>query len=83
MSPADAQSIISHTAGKLTVILLTTKEHLSTIADLAKLGHSGGMIYDALLLACARKAEADRIYTLNLKHFRQIAPDLASRIIEP
>ncbi len=83
MSPADAQTIVHHTAARLTVISLTPKEYLSAIANLARLGHSGAMIYDALLLACARKAEADRIYTLNLKHFRQIAPDLASRIIEP
>jgi predicted nucleic acid-binding protein len=41
------------------------------------------MIYDALLLACARKANADRIYTWNLRHFRALAPDLAERIVAP
>jgi hypothetical protein len=43
----------------------------------------GGIIYDALLLASARKVSADRIYTWNLGHFRMIAPDLAARIVEP
>ncbi len=37
-------------------------------------GHTGAMIYDALILACARKAKANRIYTLDSKHFRRIAP---------
>ena len=83
MSPADALAIVTHTAGKLTAIHLTPEEYLAAIADLTKLGHSGGMIYDALLLACARKSAADRIYTLNRKHFRQIAPDLDSLIVEP
>ena len=43
----------------------------------------GGQIYDALLLDCARKFEADRIYTLNLRHFRRLAPDLAPRVVAP
>ncbi len=41
------------------------------------------MIYDALILACARKVNATRIYTLDIKHSRRIAPDLAARIVEP
>ena len=30
------------------------------------------MIYDALIVACARKAKASRIYTLNPRHFRLV-----------
>jgi predicted nucleic acid-binding protein len=41
------------------------------------------MIFDALLLACARKSHAERIYTWNEKHFRMVAPDLADRITNP
>jgi predicted nucleic acid-binding protein len=41
------------------------------------------MIYDALLLACARKAAAERIYTWNERHFKLVAPDLAERIVAP
>jgi predicted nucleic acid-binding protein len=50
---------------------------------LADCGLPGGQVYDALLLACARKSGADAIYTWNLKHFRQLAPDLAKRIRTP
>jgi predicted nucleic acid-binding protein len=83
MPPAIASQIVHHTCKRLKVISLTTAEYLATIEGLPKLGHSGGMVYDALLLACARKIKATRIYTLNPKHFKLVAPDLASRIVEP
>jgi predicted nucleic acid-binding protein len=47
-------------------------------------GIQGGTIYDALLLKCAAKADVDRIYTLNLKHFQSIAPaDTFRKLSEP
>ena len=41
------------------------------------------MIYDAIILAYARKIRATAIYTHNVKHFQRIAPDLANIIREP
>jgi predicted nucleic acid-binding protein len=43
----------------------------------------GGRIYDALHIAAARKAGCDIIYTFNVRHFRELAPDLATRIRAP
>ncbi len=83
MSPLDAATIVAHLARRFTTISLTGSEYVEAVEGLARLGHSGGMIYDALILACARKAKARRIYTLNPRHFRLIAPDLSSRIVEP
>ena len=83
MPPSDAAKLVAHTRKRLTVVSLTPTEYLAAIQGLAALGHSGGMVYDALLLACARKSKANRIYTLNQKHFRLVAPDMASRILEP
>ena len=37
-------------------------------------GIQGGTIYDAVLLKAAAKANVDRVYTLNLKHFLAVAP---------
>jgi hypothetical protein len=34
-------------------------------------------------MACARKVNAEHIYTWNEKHFRMVAPDLADRIVTP
>lgn len=83
ISPSDALRIVQHTSETCTVVTLTAAETLRTIRDIAERNLGGGLVYDALLLACARKVEAKRIYTNNQKHFRQIAPDLASRIFEP
>jgi predicted nucleic acid-binding protein len=51
--------------------------------DVAERGIGGGRVSDALLLACARKSQAKTIFTWNLKHFRQLAPDLSERIRTP
>jgi len=83
LSPSDAAKIVAHTARRFKTISLTASEYVDVVEGLARLGHSGGMIYDALIVACARKSKARRVYTLNAKHFRLVAPDLSQRIFEP
>jgi len=83
LSPLDAAKVVGHTAQRFKTISLTASEYIEAVEGLARLGHGGGMIYDALILACARKSKATRIYTLNQRHFKMIAPDLAARIVEP
>jgi predicted nucleic acid-binding protein len=68
---------------RLATIVLQQNDYLKIVRDLADRCLASGQIYDALLLACARKAKAEKIYTWNLKHFRQLAPDLANRIRTP
>lgn len=65
------------------IIALTPELYWETLQNAAHEHIAGGMIYDALLLACARKAQADRILTWNVRHFRMAAPDLADRIVTP
>jgi predicted nucleic acid-binding protein len=60
-----------------TVIPLNEVEYYDTMRHAAEHGFTSGRIYDALLLRCAMKSEADVIYTWNLKHFRAIDPKLA------
>lgn len=83
LAPLDAATATAHIQRRYTPIALTPSEYLVAIERAASLGQSGGIVYDALLMACARKSKASRIYTLNAKHFRLVAPDLASRIAEP
>lgn len=68
---------------RLTVVTLTADEYNSVLNDGAAIGVIGGNIYDALLGRCAMKAEADFIYTWNVKHFRQISPEIARRTRTP
>jgi predicted nucleic acid-binding protein len=67
---------------RLSFVTLTTDEYVLAIQDAARDGVVGATIYDALLARCAIKAQADVIYTWNLKRFQQI-PEVRSRIRTP
>lgn len=63
---------------------LTGTDYASLIREAAMTGIQGGTIYDAVLLKSAEKADPDRIYTLNLKHFLAVASkSLASKLSSP
>jgi len=68
---------------RVTPVALTAEEHFDELKRAMENGIKGGTIYDALLLGCARKYDPDRIYTLNMRHFQAVAPDLADRIVTP
>lgn len=62
---------------------LSAQEYRNTLRFCASSGRLGGAVYDALHLAAARKAQCERIYTFNLRHFRELAADFADRICTP
>jgi predicted nucleic acid-binding protein len=65
------------------IVTITPQMYRDTIRDCADNGWVGGRVHDALHLRCARKADCERIYTFNVRHFQQLAPDLAQRIGAP
>jgi predicted nucleic acid-binding protein len=67
----------------LTLIALDSREYSSAIREAAATGIVGGMLYDALLARCARKAGAEIIYTWNLQHFQRLGSETASRVKTP
>jgi predicted nucleic acid-binding protein len=81
--PEQAMVVLDGFRAKFRCVELTAEEVLNAARGIAGLGSSGGIIYDALLLTCARKVNADLIYTWNVRHFQMVAPDLAGRIVEP
>ena len=83
LAPRNAVLAVETFLKRLTPVALSPEEYMETLQRTANLGHSGGMIYDALHLACARKIGADQIYTWNVRHFHTVAPDLADRIVTP
>jgi predicted nucleic acid-binding protein len=84
LSAADAGRLIRHNLHeRLALISLSTAEYFKLLDHAGPAGARGGAIYDLLLLACARKAKAERIYTLNERHFAALAPDLAAQIAIP
>jgi len=65
------------------VVTLSAREYQETIRSCAQKGWTGGRVYDALHVCCAQKAACARIYTLNVRHFQQLAPELADSISVP
>lgn len=51
-------------------VVLSVRDMLQAVQSAHTRGVRGGAIYDFLHLTAARKARAERVYTLNLRHFR-------------
>lgn len=84
IGPESASRLIGYNvSAHFNVVALTAREYMRLIPRLAERGIMGGAAYDAIQLACARKAEAERIYTFNVKDFRRLDPDLAGRVAAP
>ena len=83
LAPEQVWLFVQQIAERLTLVSLLEDEYLRTLSEAAERRLSSGRVYDALLVACARKSQAEIIYTWDVKHFRQIATDLADRIRTP
>jgi len=83
LSPADAASLVRQNIhDRLSLVSVSGSEYMKVVEAAGPAGARGGAIYDLLLLACARKAKAQKIYTLNRRHFVALAPDLAAQIAD-
>jgi predicted nucleic acid-binding protein len=84
LSPTEAVRLVRHNVhGRLSLLGLTSHEYLKLLDAAGPAGARGGAIYDFLLLACARKIKAEKIYTLNPRHFIAFAPDLEKKFVQP
>lgn len=81
--PEQALLFIEEIRHHLTTVALDSDEYFQAVRASSGQGLSSGRVYDALLLRCAVKAKARTIYTLNLKHFQLIAPELVDRLRTP
>lgn len=81
--PEIAALFIGQIVDRLAIISLNAQDYAAIIRAAAQSRIAGGTIFDALLLACARKVSADRIYTWNVRHFQLVAPDLKDRVTTP
>lgn len=68
---------------QLTIVTLNEDEYFKAVESSSTTGIMGGAIYDAILGHCALKASAKSIYTWNVKDFRRLGPDIASRVQNP
>ena len=81
--PDQALLFVDEITVRSTVYSLTQPEYLRTIRKCAEEQARSGQVYDALLMQCARKANAKSIFTWNIKHFRHLAGEWADKIRTP
>jgi predicted nucleic acid-binding protein len=73
--PSDAERMIQQSVlAWFTVIPLTADHYLDALHLTVTRNLASGAVYDALHLMGARGAGCDALYTLNLRHFRSLAP---------
>ena len=65
------------------VVALDAADYRALLRRWADLEVAGGAVYDGLIARVAEKVGADRLLTLNLKHFRRVWPEGASAIVSP
>jgi predicted nucleic acid-binding protein len=83
LSPDQALLTLSVFENRLTIVALEAREHLVAIRRFAAMGITGGTMYDALIAACALKAEVDVLYTWNIGHFILLGDEVAGKVRTP
>jgi predicted nucleic acid-binding protein len=83
--PADAGKMVeSNILPYFELTALAAEDYISVVRSCAEAGFQGALVFDALHLRCAQNAGCDRIYTFNVKDFRNLAPpELAAKIASP
>ena len=82
--PSEAARIITdNVLAHFETVPIGKKDYTEALKAVEGGGWSGAKIYDALLIGCAARCEAERIYTFNLADFRDLAPALEERICAP
>jgi hypothetical protein len=64
-------------------VWLDGDEYFAAIKRVAAMGIVGGAGYDALIAACASKADADVVYTWNTAHFMLLGDEVARKVRTP
>lgn len=81
--PEQALLCLDAIGERLNLIALETAQYISAIREVAGLGIEGGAVYDALLGACAIKAQADILYTWNTRAFQRLGLHISKRLRTP
>ena len=82
ISADTAKKLIDTNIKKIALIhSLNTSEYVQVINRVADLNLKGGIVYDALILQCAKKSGIKEIVTLNAKDFNRLNQDNSVKII--
>jgi predicted nucleic acid-binding protein len=75
LPPAAARDILvdNFAADDVEVVALDTRDYAHILNEAPQREIAGGTIYDAIFIACARKADVDVVLTFNRRHFDRLA----------
>lgn len=76
INPSDAAQMVLEMAEAMQVQALTAKAYRNLIQDAPRKGIRGGSIFDAIHAQAARETKCVEIHTLNVRHFKHVAPDM-------
>ncbi|GCL40362.1 MULTISPECIES: type II toxin-antitoxin system VapC family toxin [Nostocales] len=82
-SPQITQRLIQENLKEFQIISLTEDDYYQATENMVNLGLTGGAIYDSLIAYSALKIEADKILTLNGKHFLRLGDSIAELVEVP
>ena len=83
ISCEQAMLFIGSTRERLSVIALDGDKYAEALEASAARGIIGGGIYDAILAHCAVKAQAETIYSWNIRHYPLCGPEVTGRLRIP
>jgi len=83
ISGDQAMLFIGSIRERLSIISLDGDEYADALAASAGKGIVGGGMYDAMLAHCALKANAETIYTWNVRRYSQCGPEVTRRVRTP
>lgn len=83
ISPRDAQRLIESRLQYLENVVLEQADYQAAIAQMTQLNLVGGGIFDALIAQAALKSSAERLLTLNPKHFTRLGTEVAQIVYVP
>ena len=82
-SPRDVRRLINHYLQYLEAVSLEKSDYQRAIAQMSSLKLPGGGIFDALIAQAALKVSADKLLTLNPKHFTRLSEAIALLVFVP
>jgi len=83
IAPEVALRLIEANLEGFFIVALETQDYLRVLNRLAALGLSGGAVYDALIAEAALKARAERLLTLNPRHFVRLGEEIRAIVEVP
>jgi predicted nucleic acid-binding protein len=83
ISGAQALLFIDNICERLSLVTLDGKGYVKALQNAVQLSIVGGGIYDALLAQCAIKAQAETIYSWNVRHYARCGAEVTERLRTP